>query len=1223
MITAGVVLLIGFGSLQAFEVRGAALPASSAGPAWTKTFNARVPVSALPAPDAAPPAGTACGVAAIQSFTNNVAVAIPDAGGGAGISQINVLGTTNPLLWDVDVRVRITHPITNQLQIILRDPNGTPHLLSDRDGGAATDTFNGTLFDNQGGNANAPHSPTPVTDFAYVSGVAAPLVAPRMSLGPLLGGNPVGTWQLEVTDTFLTNTGTIQGWDLTITTIAPGALNVSPLEPASVATPQPVPDSGTLTTSVNVNLPGNPKALTVVPGMYLRHPSPGQLILKLTSPSGSVVTLSSNNGGNNVDLFNGTLWYDQASKMVTENPPTFVSGIPEPQLSPESGLDAFRGESVNGTWTLTIQDGTAGGTGTLDGWELMIDAFDCCGNPAPNPGSNSPICEGSTLILTADTVAGGTYLWTGPNGFTSTAQNPIIVGATPAASGTYYVSITANGCTGAPQGVVVQVDARPSATITAPVSVCGDSQGNIATVPDAGAGATYAWTLGGGAIAQGPINTPTLVFQAPPSGIITLGVTVTRGACIVTSTKEVLVVPTTVTASSNTPACEGSTVTLTTPAITAPQGVTVTYTWTGPNGFISTLREPSFPNATIQLNGVYCVTVAAPGCTSAPGCTTLVVNPLPVAPLASSSSPVCQGSNLQLMASNIAGATQYRWTGPNGWSSSLQNPVIASAPAGQSGRYYVQAQVNGCWSDLSSTVVEIASPTFAAANPSPANNVTGVTTSNLSWTNTGLNEDEKIVYFDTVNPPEKRLINTDQNTATLPTWLSNTTYYWRVTSTTACNVTPSAVWTFTTGTCPWTATVPLLVQPAQGASILPRKVTLQWQPLPGASHYDVYLYTGASAPGHYAAVFAPVTSLDVNLNAGTTYSWFVRAYPGCGNLAAVSSETRVFSTAAGSQQLVSFTPAILNRYGGAAAFSLVGTGPFFQNTVPFADLGGVAGFVPWVTANVLVPPTVMGTVTPIPTAPAGRYDVGFNTTGTEDRDRLLQALVIRAFSDVTEGDYYFSSTSRVVDEGIMEGDADAVAAGPQFLPAQPVTRAFMAQYLAKAYQWWRTGLTAVPSAVCLVDPDTGNSTDFPDVACSHPQWLYIHWIKQWGVTTGSPCGLKGGLCYLPASTLNRAEMVTFLMRLKYGASLPGYLTSIGSFDPGCSVSWPGCVGWADASMQVSSWPRREANVAFTDRQTSGCSGSIGSNLTFCPLTTLTRGEVAEFLARITGLVPNP
>jgi hypothetical protein len=182
-----------------------------------------------------------------------------------------------------------------------------------------------------------------------------------------------------------------------------------------------------------------------------------------------------------------------------------------------------------------------------------------------------------------------------------------------------------------------------------------------------------------------------------------------------------------------------------------------------------------------------------------------------------------------------------------------------------------------------------------------------------------------------------------------------------------------------------------------------------------------------------------------------------------------------------------------------------------------------------------------------------------------------------------------------------------------------VTRAEMAEYLAKAYQWWRTGSTAMPAASCV--PSGSGSADFPDVPCAHSRWLFIHWIKAWGVTTGAPCA--EGLCFLPSSPLTRGEMVTFLDRLKQGVLLSTLLTTVGEVDPGCSQPWPTCAGWTDPGLQTPQWPRREVNVAFADRLTSGCAGSPGSGLTMCVFNNTTRAEIGEFLARAIGLVPNP
>jgi gliding motility-associated-like protein len=68
--------------------------------------------------------------------------------------------------------------------------------------------------------------------------------------------------------------------------------------------------------------------------------------------------------------------------------------------------------------------------------------------PAPVIGSNAPICVGLTLLLYgSDDKPGGSFSWAGPNGFSSSAQNPVIPDVTTAAQGVYTLSYTWLNCT--------------------------------------------------------------------------------------------------------------------------------------------------------------------------------------------------------------------------------------------------------------------------------------------------------------------------------------------------------------------------------------------------------------------------------------------------------------------------------------------------------------------------------------------------------------------------------------------------------------------------------------------------------------------------------------------------------------------------------------------------------------------------------------------------------
>ncbi|MFY7964501.1 MAG: nidogen-like domain-containing protein [Chitinophagaceae bacterium] len=102
--------------------------------------------------------------------------------------------------------------------------------------------------------------------------------------------------------------------------------------------------------------------------------------------------------------------------------------------------------------------------------------------------SNAPICAGATLNLATTAVSGATYSWTGPNGFTSTLQNPTITNATTAATGTYNVTVTpSGGCTAATSSVAVVVNAKPTVpAITGITSVCIGQTTTLANITSGG-----------------------------------------------------------------------------------------------------------------------------------------------------------------------------------------------------------------------------------------------------------------------------------------------------------------------------------------------------------------------------------------------------------------------------------------------------------------------------------------------------------------------------------------------------------------------------------------------------------------------------------------------------------------------------------------------------------------------------------------------------------------
>ena len=106
-------------------------------------------------------------------------------------------------------------------------------------------------------------------------------------------------------------------------------------------------------------------------------------------------------------------------------------------------------------------------------------------------------------------------------------------------------------------------------------------------------------------------------------------------------------------------------------------GDATSWSWSGPSAFTSTLQNPIVSPA---VAGIYTVVITdGNGCESTCS-TTVVLNAVPTC-TASNNSPVCSGEDVTLMETG-GDATSWSWSGPSGFTSTLQNPVVSPAVAG-------------------------------------------------------------------------------------------------------------------------------------------------------------------------------------------------------------------------------------------------------------------------------------------------------------------------------------------------------------------------------------------------------------------------------------------------------------------------------------------------------------------------------------------------------------
>jgi hypothetical protein len=330
--------------------------------------------------------------------------------------------------------------------------------------------------------------------------------------------------------------------------------------------------------------------------------------------------------------------------------------------------------------------------------------------------SNSPLCAGNTLQLSASTfISGTTYNWAGPNSFNSSSASPSILGATTAQNGDYIVTMKWYGCE-VKDTLPVTVKPLPATPVVGSNSpICAGETLNL-TATTSTSGVSWSW-IGPGSYSSTSQNPSVNNTNVAMSGVYTA--TATLNGCSVADTVHVLVKPspTPASASSNSPVCAGDTLHITIGTSTTG----VSYSWAGPNSFSANTQNTYVAGSTTAASGWYVATLNLNGCLHKDS-TQATVHPIPATPAVSYSNPMCVGETLQLNATTVNNAT-YNWTGVGNYSSTLQNPTRGNMQFGDTGTYSVTATINGCTSPAGQVKVYINPVPFVVIFPTPGDSI--------------------------------------------------------------------------------------------------------------------------------------------------------------------------------------------------------------------------------------------------------------------------------------------------------------------------------------------------------------------------------------------------------------------------------------------------------------------------------------------------------------------
>jgi len=305
--------------------------------------------------------------------------------------------------------------------------------------------------------------------------------------------------------------------------------------------------------------------------------------------------------------------------------------------SPSGGTSATATGLAAGSYTIQVTDNN----GCTTPMSINISQ-----PPALNISLNKTdvTCNGLNNGTISSTVSGGTpaylYSWN-PTGLSSTSINNL-------SPGTYNLYITdANGCSQV-QSIGITQPNPVALNAGSDLTICSGETANL----NASGASTYSWSPSANLSnpnIPNPIASPTQTTDYTVTGTDVNGCTGTDTILVIVNST-----PSAPSASNNSPVCEGSSITLNASTIAG-----ATYSWTGPNGFISSSQNPNISSATAADAGTYSVTATVSGCTSSVATTSVIVNVIPSITAAASPTQICYGSSTMLTATD---AINYSWS---------------------------------------------------------------------------------------------------------------------------------------------------------------------------------------------------------------------------------------------------------------------------------------------------------------------------------------------------------------------------------------------------------------------------------------------------------------------------------------------------------------------------------------------------------------------------------
>lgn len=372
--------------------------------------------------------------------------------------------------------------------------------------------------------------------------------------------------------------------------------------------------------------------------------------------------------------------------------------------------DLFTVENSN---TLVIPDAQSIYNGL---WQAIAKEGDCYSDTSAvqsisieekleiSASNSGPVCEGDSINLFAPEIPGAQYTWVGPDNDTLEIARPRIL----AKPGLYQLElVTLAGCNlnASTEVEVVLVPEITALSNNAPACIDGTEciEFKPSIYPNL-ANYEYNWSGPNDFVSTDSIA---VLCQADTSFNGTYSLVVSNGLCqSEMATTEVMMYeyPEQPVLSGTGLLCELDTLVLEVDNYVEDG---MTYLWSTPNGNVYQTTTPKLilPQAELAYTGYYFMQSFNGNCYSEISDSLFIeVLKKPNQPVIWTANAYCEGDAIKLFTNYVEEA-EYFWEGPNGFTSSVQNPVISPSDTLDEGVYRLQISVNGCYSEISEGLV--------------------------------------------------------------------------------------------------------------------------------------------------------------------------------------------------------------------------------------------------------------------------------------------------------------------------------------------------------------------------------------------------------------------------------------------------------------------------------------------------------------------------------------